>query len=668
MKLHFVTSALVSFFQVATINGADERIAYDAKIGERRNMRGTKANHKEGISVDYLVIGAGAGGLNTAMDLGESLASIGKMNDDSVLIIEASDHVGGRHEQIDVVKPDGYNGPKLTMGVGGMRTNPTLQIQRRLSEENEIKSYCSAFGNHIFARGRSARCEDPPQSGCDIFTAFCSNDPKFIDKTQVDETPYGSAFNLEGIASTNADPESAALKFMLEYDNVNPSTGETCNNDDSNPAKKCAKESCKYYVDYSSFLQGIFGLEYAEFISLGNVGFLGDQGTSINACRYLDWFQREFDTTSINCYPDGGLQAIDEKMLLRSQAVGVKIMYNEPAITINATSSKRSKSSKNSKGGKSSKSSKGGTSNNQSKYVVQTVNHTINVRKFLFVAINTDDIRGGKVSGDFIDAIETQKPFQQPKGSSVATVAIQWDPNTPAWFLDELDKTGGSYSYRQFGDIDCFSRAEFIDTPYMRQQNTIRAVYSDYRCLDLWKELIEAADSGNPGPLKQRVLDGLRLGFPGRSIPDPVLVKGKLWESAWYFSDPLNDSTVDELADFASEPILGESACLIGDSYASLYNAWTEGAFQASRKCLTDRFIAENGSEFDAELGNELGRRHDDRDSLIAPFDFGAPGTDDFEIGAHEIFAPFGCLYNEDGSLVSELTSGASCGAPACAA
>ena len=660
MKLHFVTSALVSFFQVATINGADERIANDAQIHERRNMRGKKsgkAYHKEGIFVDYLVIGAGAGGLNTAMDLGESLASIGKMNEDSVLIIEASDHVGGRHEQIDVVKPEGYNGPALMMGVGGIRTNPTLQIQRRLFEENEIPSYCSAFGNHIFARGRSARCEDPPSDGCDIFTAFCSNDPKFIDKTQMDETPYGSAFNLEGIASTNEDPEKAALTFMLEYDTVNPSTGEECNNDDPNPAKRCAFEACKYYVDYRSFLQGIFGLEYAELISLGNVGFLGDQGTSINACRYLDWFQREFDTTSINCYPEGGLQAIDDKMLLRSLAVGVKIMYNEPAITINTTSGERSKISK------------GGTSNNQSKYVVQTVNHTINVRKFLFVAINTDDIRGGKVSGDFIDAIETQKPFQQPKASSVATVAIQWDPNNPAWFLDEFDKTGGSYSYRQFGDLDCFSRAEFIDTPYARQQNAIRAVYSDYRCLDLWKELIEAADSGTPEPLKQRVLDGLRLGFPDRSIPDPVLVKGKLWESAWYFSDPLNDATVDELADFASEPILGESACLIGDSYASLYNAWTEGAFQASRKCLTDRFIAENGSEFDAgELGKELGRRYDDRDSLIAPFDFGAPNTDDFEIGAYEIFAPFGCLYNEDGSLSSEFTSGASCGAPACAA
>ena len=89
------------------------------------------------------------------------------------------------------------------------------------------------------------------------------------------------------------------------------------------------------------------------------------------------------------------------------------------------------------------------------------------------------------------------------------------------------------------------------------------------------------------------------------------------------------------------------------------------GAFQASRKCLTDRFIAENGSEFDEDLSKELGRRYNDRDSLIAPFDFGAPNTDGFKIGDYEFFAPFGCLYDkEDGSLLSEFTSGASCGHP----
>ena len=593
--------------------------------------------------VDYLVIGAGAGGLNAAMDLGESLAALGRMRDDAVLLLEASGRVGGRHEQVDVVAPTGYAGPPLRMGVGGMRTNPsTLPLLRRMVEEHGVPSHCSAFRNHIFARGREALCPAPPETGCAIFTDFCSNDAVFVDKTQTDKIPYGAAFNLEGVASDNEDPEDAALQYMIGYSDTNPATGEQCNNDDPDPAKKCPSEACKHYADYRSFLQGILGLEYAEFISLSNVGFLGDQGNAINACRYIDWFEREYDTTSINCYPEGGLQAVDEKMLSRALAAGVHIAYNEPAVAID------------------------GTSGGPNEFRVQTPRRTIYVRKFLFVAINAHDIRGGKVGGDFVAALEARKEFRQPKPAAVATVAVQWDPDSPAWYLDAMDKADGSYTYRQWGDLDCFARAEFIDTPYMRQQNTIRAVYSDYRCLDLWRELIEAADAGDPAPLRRRVLAGLRRSFPGRTVPDPVLVRGKLWEAAWYFSDPLNDATVEELATFAAAPVDGAPACLVGDSYASKFNAWTEGAFSSAKRCLADRFVAEDGSEYDPDLAAELQRRQDARDALIAPFDFGNPGTAGFEIGAYEHFAPFGCLYNEDGSLKLEYTSGANCGPPQC--
>ena len=105
------------------------------------------------------------------MDLGESLDSVGKMNDDWVLIIDTSDHIGGRHKQVDVVKPNGCIGPKVMMGLGAVRyKNPTFQLQRRLHEETKIPSYCSPFRQHIFPRGRSALCETPSQYGCGIYT------------------------------------------------------------------------------------------------------------------------------------------------------------------------------------------------------------------------------------------------------------------------------------------------------------------------------------------------------------------------------------------------------------------------------------------------------------------------------------------------------------------
>ena len=604
-----------------------------SKDANNADCKKSKKSNKEIINVEYLIIGAGSGGVATAMDFGESLQAIGEMNEGSVLIIEASDRIGGRHEYVEVVSPDGYDGPILRAGLGAQRYDATFKNTRHLVQENEVPSYCSPWNNYIFARGRSARCDRPPADACAIFTDFCSNEPQFIDKTQTETEPYGSAFNLEGIASDNDDPEGAALQFMIGSEITNPATGDVCDNANPNPANMCASEACKHYADYRSFLQGVLGNEYAELISVGNVGFLGDQGSAFNACRMIDWIVREYDTLSVPCYPEGGLQALNDKMLVRAVASGVEIKYNTPAITIDTNV------------------------NGQIKYVVDTPNHIINVHKFLFVAINTADIHG-KVNGSFVDFLESQEPFQQPKGSAVATVAMQWDPNTPAWFFEELDKTGGSYSLRQFGDLDCFSRAEFIDSPYHRQQNAIRTVFSDFRCIDLWKELIEAADSGNTEPLTNRVLEGLRRAFPNVTIPDPVRIVGKLWETAWYFSEPLNDVTVEELLNFASEPDNGKSACLIGDSYASLYYGWTEGAYISSRKCLSERFSS--------TLGDQLNQRFIKRDNLIKPFEYGAPNTADYELGEYEYFPPYTCLYKEDGSLKSHFTTGANCGAPDC--
>ena len=101
------------------------------------------------------------------------------------------------------------------------------------------------------------------------------------------------------------------------------------------------------------------------------------------------------------------------------------IMYNEPVVTIDQSAQ-------------------------SNMYVVRTPNHTINVDKFLFVAINTFDIHE-KVRGNVVDFLEFQKPFQQPKASEVAVAVSQWDPNTPAWYLDELDKTGATYNVWKLG-------------------------------------------------------------------------------------------------------------------------------------------------------------------------------------------------------------------------
>lgn len=102
--------------------------------------------------------------------------------------------------------------------------------------------------------------------------------------------------------------------------------------------------------------------------------------------------------------------------------------------------------------------------------------------------------------------------------------------------------------------------------------------------------------------------------------------------------------------------------CLIGDSYSSLYYAWTEAAYVSSRRCLVERFSSSSA------LGSELAKRYSERDALIKPFDYGAPNTVGYELGTYEHFPPYQCLYNEDGSFKDRYyTSNANCGRIDCA-
>jgi hypothetical protein len=42
------------------------------------------------------------------------------------------------------------------------------------------------------------------------------------------------------------------------------------------------------------------------------------------------------------------------------------------------------------------------------------------------------------------------------KGSPVAVILFQWDPEKPAWWYDVVDKEGGTWSHRTYGNLDSF--------------------------------------------------------------------------------------------------------------------------------------------------------------------------------------------------------------------
>mmetsp|Transcript_6854 Transcript_6854/g.15665 ORF Transcript_6854/g.15665 Transcript_6854/m.15665 type:complete len:413 (-) Transcript_6854:153-1391(-) len=376
------------------------------------------------------------------------------------------------------------------------------------------------------------------------------------------------------------------------------------------------------------------------------VGFFGDQASSFNACGYIDWYTREYDTLSINCYPESGMSSLTNAQYGQALSNEVKFFLEEPALCIDR-------------------------SDGDDLYEVRTTNYIFKVRKFLFIGTSNDEILQ-KLSGNLIEEIKEMPLAKVAKSSSAVTVQMQWDPNQPAWWYDVVDKTGGTYSFRTYGDLDCFARMEFVDTPSYRQHNALKVVYSDSRCIAMWKELIEDSEAtGNYSKLKERVLRGLSEAFPESDIPEPVLTKGKYWDIAWHFNEPLSTATNEEVEEYAINPTDNEedAVCLIGESWGLIHGAWVESAFVTSRNCLIDRF---SGSE----LGDALNKLFSDREGIVADYyendpEFSAyPGEETvgraFPILGNEHFAPFGCLYKEDGSLKDEHESGRDCGKPAC--
>jgi hypothetical protein len=116
-------------------------------------------------------------------------------------------------------------------------------------------------------------------------------------------------------------------------------------------------------------------------------------------------------------------------------------------------------------------------------------------------------------------------------------------------------------------------------------------MYSDSRCLDQWKDLIEYSEEmGDYSKLTTRALAGIRQTYPEFEIPEPVFVSAKVWDAGWYFGNPLSTATNtnEEVERFAVNPISGEYVCLIGDAWGLKIAAWAESALVTSYNCLSE--------------------------------------------------------------------------------
>jgi hypothetical protein len=603
------------------------------------------------VEVDYLVVGGGIGGsqtlhdIATAIDLASKAPSppAGKAKAPpppppapkaTIALIEANGRLGGNFYDADVTLPAGYvpnntTSPPLKFGLGALRVNMlTMLNERRLFNEYNIGLYFSPFRQEMFARGRKQLCDEPGVH--DVYTPICSKAPVFTDETQTDSTPYGSAFvGLKGLD----DPSFDAWCYLTNSLNLELAPGAVCNygafevprhpllnkecnknldgtpntSPNADPNLKCPIEACKDYPDWTSFLQGYFSEEYAFFLEYDNFGFHGEYAESVDACAYLDWSIREWNTASNMGYPIGGMSAMAIRAAERAQNVGANVYMNEAAMCIR-------------------------TGHPGFKYEVKTASHTFRVRNFMF--LNLPPIALARVDGDIPQALLAKPEAQFPIPTMAATFAMQWTPNTPAWFYPYIkateDGSVNQWSLRQFGE-GCFSRLEVVNVPYNRFHNTIRAVYSDSACQPMWIELITNAEAKLQGGMSlldayseviERAMLELKNNFPDATIPPPIWVKGAILEHAWHYGRQQHDAhnmTNAKVFDFAKAPLGDQPLCLIGEAYNMRFSGWSEGALISSRNCITSRF---NSSTLGASLRNIYSTRDaiiaDDFDTLTA--------------------------------------------------
>lgn len=589
------------------------------------------------IKANYLVIGGGPAGSQTAHDLTKALNLSG--SNAKVVLIEARDRIGGNFWDADLIQPVGYTGPKLKIGMGGLRVNMlTLLNERRLCNEYNIPLLFTPFRQHMFSRGRSVLCKEP--SPDQTFTDFCSYSSEFIN------TSAGSAF--QGLEATvpAGDPGYDAWCFLLDSEDytaadagcpvvevsglpLHPLLGLVCDDTHSDPHRWCPRKACSHFgPDFKSFIQQYLSPEYAKLLEDDNVGFKGDYIRSFNACSYLRWQTREWNTASNNGMPVGGMSEIPKRAAKRAEEFGASVYLSQPATCVRRAASGKG-------------------------YEVRTPDYTFRITEWVFAAIpNVDLHRIESLEGDIIEELRAKNETRFARNASVAVVSMQWAPNEPAWYYDYLDKVNGNWSLRQYGDLACFSRNEFWDTPYHRFHNGMRMVYSDGHCKEMWDDLIRHAEAqlATGMPLLEAyehvtavVMEGLKQSFPGASIPMPVWVRGATWEHAWYFGEPLQNFTNSQVAEFAMAPLgNGEKIALIGDAWNTDYSGHAESAFISSRNALTQPRFATG------VLQAKLNEIYAARDAIIAN-DFDALTACPSGL-SNEYCGPYG-PYKLDGTL-----------------
>ncbi len=316
------------------------------------------------------------------------------------------------------------------------------------------------------------------------------------------------------------------------------------------------------YPDFATYIKKVAGEEQYAFLR-DMSRFRADFEYPLDARGYLDYLDEEWDTCCAPSYPKGGMSAFIRGMEVRAIQGGVRIFKEEPVSEI----SKR-----------------------DGRYELKTSKQTVRASK---VVINAPPVGLDKIGGDVADRIKAQPQFQQIVGVKVVTVTQFW---SESWWkaIKDPAATKNANVWRAWSTEHCLNFIEIPIEPYADALKVTRSVYVDnLKCADYWDDLAKQGTAKVDEELQKQLTALFNNGVSSPAtvaIPKPVKTVVQVWPGAWYWLKAGATITNAQLADWAAEPLAGESVGLVGEAYNVNRSGWSDAAYKSSIKLLNTKY------------------------------------------------------------------------------
>jgi hypothetical protein len=512
------------------------------------------------LTCEVAIVGAGAGGLYTALQLSRHPEALGAGRTAAdICLFEKESQVGGR---LKAVPQDASDPQSPVFGVGGRRILPGHKVIRDLAAELGVAlEQPRPPLDLMYVRGEFALSNDPTghQDGKQDRLL-----PLF------DAEAVAAQIPSEMLALAGGDVEYAAYLQLF-------AVGRDANTDFS------------LFPDFSAYILGNLGLpayiymrdvtRFRGEMSLRDVEPPppGEFAHAADVKNFIEYLDTEFSDRGTPYYPVGSMQAITGGMADVARQRGVRIYTAEPVLSVDRAGAR---------------------------YRLSTDRHDVTATR---VILAVPPFALSTIGGDVVDAIRSQ-PEYNFKNQPIVTIT-QWWPYPwwePVRYTHDASPEGRIWRAWTDRSAGCGTFLEIAIEPSSASQNVTRSVYTDDQvCIEFWRNTY--AEHGVAG-VEAEIEANLELMFNGNDLttpdvgelPPPLNTYFQYWPAAWSFLGAGTPTTNKEIVTWALDPLrTGEWVSLVGEAYNPYRSAWSLAAYQSAVLLLNRRYGLELNREYE---------------------------------------------------------------------